>query len=587
MAARPRLALAAVSLLVAPVCVLCAVPQSAPQSAPQSGTALTADVLIDHGLIYDGDGGAPFVGAVALKGDRIVAVVKGDAARPTAARTLDVHGLAIAPGFVNMLSWATDSLIADGRSQGDLRQGVTLEVMGEGTSMGPLTDAMKREMVEQQVDVHYPIEWTTLGECLDLLARRGIACNVASFVGATTLRVHELGYADRAPTADELARMQGLARTAMEEGALGIGSALIYAPAFYAKTDELVALCEAVAPYGGRYISHLRSEGNRWLEGIDELLDIARRAKVGAEIYHFKAAGTANWSKVDAAVAKVDAARKAGLDVTADMYLYTAGATGFDAAMPPWVQEGGYEAWAARLKDPAIRARLQQEMTTPTNAWESLYLAAGGADHVLCASFKNAALKPLTGKTLSEIAKLRGKTPEETIMDLVIEDGTRVGVIYFVMSEENVRREVALPWMAFGSDEASMAPEGDFLRSNCHPRAYGNVAKLLGQYVRDERRAELAEVIRRLTSFPCDNLKLRGRGRLRVGDHADVVCFDPSKIADHATYAQPHQYATGVQHVFVNGTQVLSDGEHTGAKPGQVVRGPGWSGWKTAAPGSR
>jgi N-acyl-D-amino-acid deacylase len=534
------------------------------------------DLLIDHGVVYDGSGAPPFDGAIAIQGDRIVAVVKEGEPRPAAKATLDAHGLAVAPGFVNMLSWACDSLIEDGRSQSDLRQGVTLEVMGEGESMGPLTPQMKQTLVQQQVDIRYPIEWTTLGEYLDFLVQRGIACNVASFVGAATVRVHELGYVDRAPTADELARMQKLVRQAMEEGALGVGSALIYTPGTFAKTDELVALCQAAAPYGGRYISHLRSEGNRLLEGIDELVEIARRAGVGAEIYHFKQAGTSNWSKIDAAIAKVEAARKAGLDVTANMYTYTAGATGFDAAMPPWVQEGGYPAWAARLRDPAIRARVAREMTTPTDQWESLYLASGGPDHVLCSGFKNEALKPLTGKTLAEIAKLRRKSPEETIMDLVVEDGTRVGVIYFLMSEENVRREVQLPWMAFGSDEGSLTPEGNFLKSNCHPRAYGNFARLLGRYVRDERLAPLADVVRRLSAFPCDNLKIRERGRLAPNCFADVVLFDPGAIADHATFEKPHQFATGVRDVFVNGVQVLKGGEPTGAKAGRVVRGPGW-----------
>lgn len=540
------------------------------------------DLLIDHGVVYDGSGAPPFDGAIAIQGDRIVAVVKEGEPRPAAKATLDAHGLAVAPGFVNMLSWACDSLIEDGRSQSDLRQGVTLEVMGEGESMGPLTPEMKQTLVQQQVDIRYPIDWTTLGEYLDHLVTRGIACNVASFVGAATVRVHELGYVDRAPNPDELARMQKLVRQAMEEGALGVGSALIYTPGTFAKTDELVALCQAAAPYGGRYISHLRSEGNRLLEGIDELIEIARRAGVGAEIYHFKQAGTSNWSKIDAAIAKVEAARKSGLDVSADMYTYTAGATGFDAAMPPWVQEGGYPAWAARLRDPAIRARVAKEMTTPTDKWESLYLAAGGPDHVLCSGFKNEALKPLTGKTLAEIAKLRGKSPEETVMDLVVEDGTRVGVIYFLMSEENVRRELQLPWMAFGSDEGSLAPEGNFLKSNCHPRAYGNFARLLGRYVRDEKLAPLADVIRRLTSFPCDNLKIRERGRLAPNCFADVILFDPAAIADHATFEKPHQFATGVRDVFVNGVQVLKGGEPTGAKAGRVVRGPGW---KAAAAG--
>jgi N-acyl-D-amino-acid deacylase len=538
------------------------------------------DLLIEHARVYDGGGGEPFDGAVAIRGERIVAVLHDGEARPAAATALDAKGLAVAPGFVNMLSWSTDSLIEDGRSQGGLRQGVTLEVMGEGESMGPLTDSMKRDRIEQQGDIRYPIEWTTLGEYMDLLVKRGISCNVASFVGAATVRMHELESANRAPTPEELARMQQLVRDAMEEGALGVGSALIYAPGCYAKTDELVALCRAAAPYGGRYISHLRSEGNTWLEAIDELLEIARRAQVGAEIYHFKAAGTKNWGKLDAAIAKVEAARKSGLDVTADMYLYLAGATGFDAAMPPWVQEGGYKAWAARLRMPDVRARVLKEMVTPTDEWESLYLAAGGAERVFCSGFKNEALKPLTGKSLAEIAKQRGKSPEETILDLVVEDGTRVDVIYFLMSEDNVRRELKLPWMAFGCDAASMAPEGNFLKSNTHPRAYGNVAKLLGHYVRDEKLVPLAEAIRRLTSFPCENLKLRDRGRLKAGYFADVVVFHPATITDHATYENSHQYSTGVLDVIVNGVQVLKDGEHTGKKPGQVVRGPGWRGWK-------
>jgi N-acyl-D-amino-acid deacylase len=538
------------------------------------------DLLIEHARVYDGGGGEPFDGAVAIRGERIVAVLHDGEARPAATTTLDAKGLAVAPGFVNMLSWSTDSLIEDGRSQGGLRQGVTLEVMGEGDSMGPLTASMKRDRLEQQGDLRYPIEWTTLGEYLDLLVKRGISCNVASFVGAATVRMHELESANRAPTPEELARMQQLVRDAMEEGALGVGSALIYAPGCYAKTDELVALCQAAAPYGGRYISHLRSEGNTWLEAIDELLEIARRAKVGAEIYHFKAAGTKNWGKLDAAIAKVEAARKSGLDVTADMYLYVAGATGFDAAMPPWVQEGGYKAWAARLRMPDVRARVLKEMVTPTDEWESLYLAAGGAEHVFCSGFKNEALKPLTGKSLAEIAKQRGKSPEETILDLVVEDGTRVDVIYFLMSEVNVRRELELPWMAFGCDAASMAPEGNFLKSNTHPRAYGNVSKLLGQYVRREQLVPLAEAVRRLTSFPCENLKLRERGRLKSGYFADVVVFSPATITDHATYENSHQYSTGVLDVVVNGVQVLKDGEHTGKKPGQVVRGPGWKGWK-------
>ena len=534
------------------------------------------DVILRGGTIYDGSGGKPYVGDIAIMGDRIAKV--GELGKTKGKTEVNVKGLAVAPGFINMLSWATDSLIQDGRGQSDIRQGVTLEVMGEGWSMGPLNEAMKKESVEQQGDIKYDITWTTLGEYLDHLEKRGIAPNVASFVGATTVRVHELGYENRPPNAEELQRMRALVQQAMQEGALGVGSSLIYAPAFYAGTDELVALCEVAAPYGGMYISHMRSEGNRFEEAVDELIDIARRARVPAEIYHLKAAGRQNWGKLDRVLRKIDKARAEGTRITTDMYTYTAGATGLDAAMPPWVQEGGLKAWQERMKDPAIRARLKKEMSTPTDQWENLYLAAG-PEQTLLVAFKNDKLKPLTGKSLAEIAKMRGKSPEETAMDLVIEDDSRVGTIYFLMSEENVKREVALPYMSFGSDAEAPAPEGPFLKSNPHPRAYGNFARVLGKYVRDEKVIPLEEAVRKLTSLPAENLQLRERGRLQEGFFADVVVFDPAKIQDHATFDKPHQYSTGVRHVWVNGAQVLKDGEHTGAKPGRVVRGPGWRGW--------
>jgi len=539
------------------------------------------DVVIRGGTIYNGLGGAPFVGDLGIMGDRI-RVVTGDFPMPNAKLEIDARRMAVAPGFINMLSWANESLIEDGRSQGDIRQGVTLEVMGEGSSMGPLTDSMRKEMIEQEADIKYDVPWTTLGEYLDFLVKKGISPNVASFVGATTLRVHEIGYADRAPTPAELQRMQTLARQAMEDGALGIGSALIYAPAFYAKTDELVALSKAVAPYGGMYISHMRSEGARLLEAIDELITISREGGVPAEIYHLKAAGQPNWGKLEAAIAKVEQARASGLHITADMYNYIAGATGLDASMPPWVQEGGYKEWATRLKDPAIRARVAQEMRTPTDKWENFFVGVGSPDRILLIAFKADSLKYLTGKTLADVARMRGKSPEETAMDLVVQDGSRVGTVYFLMSEDNVRRQLRLPWVSFGSDEGSYAPEGVFLKSNVHPRAYGNFARLLGRYVRDEKILPLQEAIRRLTSLPAQNLKLRDRGRLVPGYYADIVVFDPKTIQDHATFEKPHQYSTGVRDVFVNGVQVLRNGEHTGALPGRVVRGPGWTGWKTA-----
>ena len=534
-------------------------------------------VLIRGGTIYDGSGGEPYVGDIALRGDRIVYV--GPHAPGHAARVIDATGKAVSPGFINMLSWAVESLIADGRGMSDTYQGVTLEVFGEGDSMGPLTPEMKRLAVKRQGDIKYPIRWTTLGQYLEYLQRKGVTPNVASFVGATTVRVHELGEKDVDPTPTQLTRMRALVRQAMKEGALGVGSALIYSPATYAETPELTALVGEAGKCGGMYISHMRSEGNKLLEAIDELVAISRNSGASAEIYHFKQAGKPNWGKLDAAIARVNAARAAGQRVSANMYTYTAGATGLDATMPPWVQSGGLEAWEKRLKDPAVRARLIKEMRTRSNEWENLLLLSGSPDNVLLVSFKNPKLKPLTGKTLAEVAKMRGKSPEETAMDLVVEDDSRVGTVYFIMSEDNLKREVGLPWMSFGSDEGSPAPEGVFLKSRSHPRAYGNVARLLGHYVRDEHATTLQDAIRRLTSLPASNIGIKQRGSLKAGYYGDVVVFDPATIQDHATYEKPDQLATGVEDVFINGVQVLKNGKHTGAKPGRFVRGPGWTGW--------
>jgi N-acyl-D-amino-acid deacylase len=536
------------------------------------------DVLIRNGIVYDGQGGSPYAGDVAIVGDTIAAV--GPLVKARGRVELDAAGLAVAPGFINMLSWATESLIEDGRSQSNIRQGVTLEVLGEGRSMGPLNEAMKTEWTALQGRIRYPIEWTTLGEYLEFLVRRGVSCNVASFVGATTVRIHALGYADRPPVPEELDQMCRLVRQAMEEGAVGLSTALLYAPACYAKTDEVIALARVAAEYGGLYISHIRDEGNHLLEALDELMGVARAAGIAAEVYHLKASGRDNWPRIGQAIAKIEAARAEGLRITADMYTYPASATGLDAAMPPWVQEGGHRAWIERLKDPVLRERVAREMVTPSDEWESTYLAAGSAEKVLLVGFKSEALKPLTGKTLAEVAAMRGTSPEETVIDLVIEDDSDVGTVYFTMSEDNVRRQIALPWVSFGSDGASQAPEGVFLQANPHPRAYGNFARLLGKYVREERVIPLEEAIRRLTSLPAVNLSLRRRGSLAAGYLADVVVFNPDTIQDHATFDHPHQYATGVSHVFVNGVQVLRNGEHTGARPGCVVRGPGWTGWK-------
>ncbi|MCZ6642774.1 MAG: D-aminoacylase [Gammaproteobacteria bacterium] len=534
------------------------------------------DVLITSGMVYDGSGGEPYVADIAIKNERIVAI--GNYEDAASLLRIDARNLAVAPGFINMLSWAPTSLIEDGRSQGDIRQGVTLEVFGEGQSYGPLNETMKAAMKAQQVGIKFDITWTTLGEYLEFLTNKGISPNVASFVGATTLRVHEIGFADRPPTSTELSTMRELTRQAMLEGALGLGSSLIYAPAFYAETEELIALAEVVGEYGGMYISHMRSEGNRLLESIDELIRIARKGGVAAEIYHLKMSGKDNWAKYDEVIAKVAQARAEGLAITADMYTYTAGSTGLDAAMPPWVQEGGYDAWVERLRDPEIRRKVASEMSNATDEWENLMRAAG-PDKMLLVGFRDQNLRKYIGKTLAEVATMRGTSAVETAMDLVIEDGSRVQVVYFLMLEENVRKQVALPWVSFGSDAASMATEGVFLEQSTHPRAYGNFVRVLGRYVRDEKVLPLETAIYKLTKLPASNLKLRHRGELAPGFYGDIVIFDPEVVQDHATFDDPHRYATGVVHVFVNGEQVLRDGEHTGALPGQVVRGPGWEGW--------
>jgi N-acyl-D-amino-acid deacylase len=529
------------------------------------------DVILRNGTIYDGSGEKPYAGDVAFNDDIIAAI--GDIGEATAPIDIDVKGLAVAPGFVNMMSWANESLIEDGRSQSDIRQGVTLEIMGEGESMGPLNDAMKAEMIRLQTDISYDIEWTTLGEYLEYLERRGISPNVASFIGAATPRWYVIGHEDREPTPEELDEMRTLVRRAMEEGALGIASSLIYPPGSFAKTDELIALSEVAAEYDGIYISHMRDEGAHMLEAIDELLTIVREAKIRAEIYHFKSSGPSNWPLFDEAVAMVERARADGLHITADVYTYAASGTGLNASIPAWVQEGGFEASLERMKDPVLRERIAREMLEEPSEWEIF-----SPDGILLVGFKTDELKPLTGKTLAEVAQMRGTDPLATAMDLIIEDGSRIGAVYFDQSEDVVRKVIALPWVSFNSDEASLAPEGVFLESKPHPRAYGSFARVLGKYVRDEQLIPMEEAIRKLAALPSENLRLDRRGQLKEGFFADVVVFDPDAIQDHATFVEPHQYATGMLHVFINGKQVLKDGEHTGATPGRVVRGPGWTG---------
>ena len=537
---------------------------------------ISYDVILRGGSIYDGSGEKPFVGDVALDGDTIAAL--GDLGDATATTEIDVNGLAVAPGFINMMSWANESLIEDGHSQSDIRQGVTLEIMGEGSSMGPLNDDMKAEMVSWQSDIRYDVEWTTLAEYLEFLERRGVSPNVASFIGAETPRRYVIGHEDRPPTPDELDQMRTLVRDAMRDGALGVASSLMYPPGLFAETDELVELSKVAAEYDGMYISHMRDEGAQMIAAIDELLTIAREANIRAEIYHLKSSGQPNWPLFDQAIEMIEDARAEGLEITADVYTYPAGATGLNVTVPPWVQEGGFNASLERMSDPALREQIMQEMNTPSDDWENMFLMSGTPDNILMVGFRSEALKPLTGKTVAEVAAMRGTTPEETILDLIVEDGSRIETVYFSQSEDIVRRVVALPWSSFNSDEASLAPEGVFLESNPHPRAYGSFARVLGKYVRDEQLITLEEAIRKLAALPAQTMRIDRRGELKQGYYADVVVFDPETIQDHATFVEPHQYSTGMIHVFVNGEQVLQDGEHTGATPGRVVRGPGWIG---------
>jgi N-acyl-D-amino-acid deacylase len=543
--------------------------------AATSASILAADfdVIIRNGAVYDGAGGKAQHVDLAIKGDRIAGV--GDFKNAKAKTMIDASGLAVAPGFINMLSWSTESLIQDGRSQSEIRQGVTTEIMGEGESMGPVNDRVREFMLKNQADIKYEIKWNTLAEYLQYLERRGVSCNVASFVGATTIRANVIGFDDRAPTPQELDQMRELVRKEMEAGALGIGTSLIYPPAFYAKTEELIELCKVAAKYKGKYISHMRSEGNQLFEAFDELVRIAREANIPAEVYHIKAAGQKNWPKVDELLSRIEAAQKEGLNIRANMYTYTAAGTGLDACLPPWTEDGGYPALFKRLGDPATREKIAAEVKIDSDKWENLYLAAGSPEKILLVGFKSEKLKPLTGKTLAEVAKMRGKDPIDTAMDLIAEDESRIGTIYYLMSEENVKKELSKPWISFGSDEASQAPEGVFLKSNPHPRAYGNFARVLGKYVRDEKVLSMPDAVHRLSGLPATNLGLDHRGFLKDGMFADVVVFDPATIADHATFEKPHQYATGVKHVFVNGVQVIKDGQHTGAKPGRALWGPG------------
>ena len=542
------------------------------QQRPGSVSQQQFDVIIKAGTVYDGTGRAPVTADVGIRGDRIAAV--GNLSRATAPAIIDAKGLAVAPGFINMLSHSETSWFVDSRSLSELLQGVTTQIFGEG-SMGPLNDEMKKRRRESQTDLRYDIQWTTLSEYLNQLEKLGISQNVASFIGAATIREYVIGLENKAPTPAQLDQMRELVRREMEAGALGITTALIYPPAFFAKTEELIELCKVAAKYKGKYTAHMRSEGSQLIEAVQETMRISREAGLPVHIYHLKASGEVNWPKMDQVIKMIEDARRQGVKISADMYTYPAGGTGLDASLPPWVFDGGRDAAYKRLQDPATRQKIAEAVRTPTNDWENLYLLAGSPDRLVLASFRNDSLKPLIGKTLGEVSKMRGKDPIETIMDLLLEDRSRIGTIYFMMSEDNIRKQIRQPWVSFGSDAASIATEGVFVKSAAHPRAYGNFARLLGKYVRDEKVISLTEAVRRLTSLPATNLGLKDRGLLKSGMFADVVIFDPQTIADRATFENPHQYSIGVRDVFVNGQHVLKNGQHTGAKPGRALWGPG------------
>lgn len=531
------------------------------------------DVLLRGGTVYDGSGAPGQRTDLAIQGDRIARI--GDLRNATAATEIDATGLAIAPGFINMMSWANESLLQDGRSQSDLRQGVTLEVMGEGNSMGPLNPAMKEAMQRNQGDIRYDVAWNTLGEYLSHLEKRGVSTNVASFLGAATPRIYVIGYDNRKPTAAELEQMKELVRQAMREGAMGVASSLIYPPGHFADTAELTELAKAAGELGGLYASHIRNEGNQLVESIDEAIAIGKGAGVRVEIYHLKAAGKPNWALFDKALERIEQAQQEGLEITADVYTYPASSTGLNSVMPPWVQDGGFEASLKRLQDKVTRARIKREMNTESTAWENMWLGAGSPENILLVGFRSEKLKPLAGKTLAEIARTRKTSPEDTVMDLILEDKSRIQTIYFSQSIDNLRKAIRKPWVSFCSDAASLAAEGIFLKNSTHPRAYGSFARVPGLFVREEKLIPLEEAVRKLSALPARTLRLDRRGELKEGYFADVVVFDPAAIADKATFTQPHQYAVGMRHVFVNGGHVIRDGEHTGAKPGRFVKGPG------------
>ena len=530
------------------------------------------DVIIRNGSIYDGTGAPPYVADLAITGDRLSAI--GHFAAVSADLDIDASGLAVSPGFFNMLSHAHLSLISDGRAMSDVMQGVTFEVLSE-ISLSPLTDSTA-DFWSRFSNDEVEMTWRTLGEYLQTVEDNGVSVNFATFVSAATVRMNIIGMDDVDPTPEQLDMMKSQVAEAMEDGALGLTTASIYAPATYAETEELIELAKVAGQYGGIYTAHMRSESNQFIESIDETLRIGREAKLPVKIHHLKAAGRPNWYKMDNAIDKIEALRREGIPVTADMHTYTAGGSGLDASMPTWVQAGGYDKWVERLKDPEIRARVKAEMAVNAQDWENLGYFAG-PDGMVFLEFKSKDHMKYLGKTLAEVAAERGQDPRDTIIDLVIEDGSRVvTAYYFLMSEENLKKQIRQPWVMFGSDGTAPAAEGKTLESGVHPRTYGNIARLLGKYVRDENVIPMEEAIRRLSFLPAQTLGIRERGRLAPGYFADIAIFDPKTINDNSRFDDPHRYASGVQYVLVNGVPVVSKGEHTGATPGRAVHGPGW-----------
>ncbi|MEX2238685.1 MAG: D-aminoacylase [Dehalococcoidia bacterium] len=532
------------------------------------------DLVVRSGTIYDGLGGEPYAADLAITGDQIAAVAPGLDA--DGAQVVEATGLAVAPGFINMLSHSYYSVLVDPRSMSELKQGVTTQIIGEGNSPGPLTPEERRLLVEKQTVWKFDVPWTRLSECLAYLQQKGTSQNFASFVGEATLRMHGPGHENRPATREEMATMCAVFAEEMADGALGLGTSLIYPPAFFFSTEELIELAKVAARYRGKYISHMRSESTRLLEAIDELVRISREAGLPAEIWHFKAAGQTNWDKMQAAIDRVEAARAEGLKITADIYPYTAGATGLSNCIPPWFHEGGSPKLYERLADPAARAEMRQAIQSTEGVdWENLYAGAGGPEGVLILGTRKDENRKYQGKTLAQVAEMEGTDPLEALFDLVARDRSRVDTAYFMISEDNMRLVMQQPWVSFGSDSPSTAPEGVFLKTSTHPRAYGCFARVLGRYVREEKLLSLPEAVRRMTSLPAGNLGLDRRGRLAEGHFADIVIFDPDTVADRSTYDAPQQYAVGVRDVIVNGVVTLRDGEFAGNLAGRTLYGPG------------